>query len=191
MLYCPWEGPKTGHPRPVRGRPRKQPPQDRGLRREARADSLFLPPYEHYNQEIADWATAMGLTLVDSAPRHPLECRLYGKGDKNFVYHEGHLSKASSARRNRIRTSLNGCIFLLRIGSGPSRADKFARPSASCSITWPARATGSCGWTPCWSRDDLCLTARRGPNREWQMAQEGGAGREDVEVRQCMSSLPW
>ncbi len=126
LLYCPWEGPKKtlvthaefeadlGSNLGKIGRfgiPRSQ------IR-------YFLPPYEHYNQEIVDWAKAMGLVLVNFTPGTRSNADYTGEADKNFVSSKA-IFDSILAREKKDPKGLNGFILLLHIGSGPGRGDKF------------------------------------------------------------------
>ena len=79
VLYCPWEGPK----KTLVTHAEFQADLESNLKKiegfgvERSQIRYFLPPYEYYNQEIVDWSKAMGLTVVNYHPRHPLECRLH------------------------------------------------------------------------------------------------------------------
>ena len=46
---------------------------------DARPAHYFLPPYEWYNREIADWSTELGITHRKFHARHPLERRLHDR----------------------------------------------------------------------------------------------------------------
>lgn len=126
VLYCPWEGPKKtlvshadfqsdleSNLRKIEhfGVPR---PQIR----------FFLPPYEYYNQEIVDWAKAMGLTLVNFTPGTRSNADYTGEADKNFVSSKV-IYDSIVRKEQKDPNGLNGFILLLHIGSGPGRADKF------------------------------------------------------------------
>jgi peptidoglycan/xylan/chitin deacetylase (PgdA/CDA1 family) len=127
LLYCPWEEPKKtlvthaefmsdleSNLRQIErfGIPRAQ------IR-------YFLPPYEHYNQEITDWTKAMGLTLVNFTPGTRSNADYTGEADKNFVSTKA-IFENIVRQEQRDPHGLNGFILLLHVGSGPSRADKFA-----------------------------------------------------------------
>ena len=126
LLYCPWEGPKTT----LVSQAEFQADLESNLRKIERCGvkrariCYFLPPYEHYNQQIVDWTRAVGLTLVNFTPGTRSNADYTGEAEKNFVS-----SKAifdSIVRKERQDPhGLNGFILLLHIGSGPARADKF------------------------------------------------------------------
>ena len=127
MLYCPWEGPKKtlvthaefradleSNLRKIErfGVPRRQ------IR-------YFLPPYEHYNQEIVDWAKELGLTLVNYTPGTRSNADYTGETEKNFVPSQT-IFDSIVCKERQDPNGLNGFMLLLHIGSGPGRADKFS-----------------------------------------------------------------
>ena len=126
VLYCPWEGPKKtlvthaefradleSNLRKIErfGVPRQQ------IR-------YFLPPYEHYNQEIVDWAQEMGLTLVNFTPGTRSNADYTAEAEKNFVSSKV-IFESIVAKEQQDPHGLDGFLLLVHIGSGPGRADKF------------------------------------------------------------------
>lgn len=91
-----------------------------------RNDALyFLPPYEWYNQEIADWTREQGLTLVNFTPG-TLSNADYTTPDMG----ERYISSDSIYKRimeyeKKDQNGLNGVILLIHIGTHQSRTDKF------------------------------------------------------------------
>lgn len=86
---------------------------------------FFLPPYEWYNQQIADWTKDLGLTLINFTPgtysnadyTTPDMGKRYLRSDEIYdriLSYEGTDPKG-----------LNGFILLLHIGTNPKRKDKF------------------------------------------------------------------
>jgi len=127
VLYCPWEGPK----KTLVSRGEFQADLESNLKKiegfgVRRSDiRYFLPPYEHYNQEIVDWAKAMGLTVVNFTPGTRSNADYTGEADSNFV--SSQVIFDSIARKERQDPNgLNGFILLVHLGSGPGRADKFS-----------------------------------------------------------------
>ena len=84
----------------------------------------FLPPYEYYNQEIVDWAKAMGLTVVNFTPGTRSNADYTGEADSNFVSTRT-IFDSIVAREKKDTNGLNGFMLLVHIGSGPGRTDKF------------------------------------------------------------------
>jgi endoglucanase len=90
--------------------------------REARC---FLPPYEWYNRQIADWCSALGITLVNFTPGTSSNAD-YTTPDmgSRYVSSDTLFQRILRAERNN-RSGLNGHILLLHVGAGPKRTDKF------------------------------------------------------------------
>jgi endoglucanase len=126
LLYCPWEGPK----KTLVTRAEFQADLESNLSKIERFRvkrsqiRYFLPPYEHYNQEIVDWAKAMGLTLVNLTPGTRSSADYTGEADKNFVSTKT-IYDSILRKEQQDPHGLNGFLLLLHIGSGPGRADKF------------------------------------------------------------------
>jgi endoglucanase len=84
----------------------------------------FLPPYEWYNQEIANWTIAMDLQLVNFSPGT--------RSTADYTYPEMGNSYRSNAEiyqsiLNYEKTNangLNGFMLLLHIGTDPRRTEK-------------------------------------------------------------------
>ena len=127
LLYCPWEGPK----KTLVTRAEFQSDLERNLRKmEAvgiprSAIRYFLPPYEHYNQEVVDWSKAMGLTLVNFTPGTRSNADYTGEADRNFVSSQA-IFDSIMRKERQDPDGLNGFLLLVHIGSGPGRADKFS-----------------------------------------------------------------
>jgi peptidoglycan/xylan/chitin deacetylase (PgdA/CDA1 family) len=84
----------------------------------------FLPPYEHYNREIADWTAEQGMTLINFTPGTRSNADYTGEADKNFVPSQVIFDSILKKEREDPH-GLNGFLLLLHIGAGPGRADKF------------------------------------------------------------------
>jgi peptidoglycan/xylan/chitin deacetylase (PgdA/CDA1 family) len=126
VLYCPWDGPQ----RTLVTHEQFRSDLEANLRKIERAGvqrsriRFFLPPYEHYNREIADWAKELGLTLINFTPGTRSNADYTGEADKNFVSSKV-IFDSIVAREQQVPNGLNGFILLLHIGSGPGRKDKF------------------------------------------------------------------
>lgn len=126
LLYCPWTGPKTTLVS------RQQFNEDLERNYEAlrafgvqRADApYFLPPYEWYNTEIADWTRAAGFTLICHTPGTRSNADYTEEGTPQFVSSDAIL-QSILARERRDAQGLNGFMLLLHVGAGPGRTDKF------------------------------------------------------------------
>lgn len=86
---------------------------------------FFLPPYEWYNLEIANWTKEMGLQLVNFTPGT--------RSNADYTYPEMGKSYRSTAEiyqsiieyDQKQSNGLNGFMLLLHIGTDPRRKDKF------------------------------------------------------------------
>ena len=87
--------------------------------------SLFMPPYEWYNDSISAWTSEIGLTLINFSPGTGSNAD-YTTPDMGQKYrptdwlYDSILSFESDSP-----TGLNGFYLLLHIGTHPDRNDKF------------------------------------------------------------------
>lgn len=126
LLYCPWEGPRVT----LVSRATFEADLERNLdelerfgiaRRDVR---YFLPPYEWYNAEIAEWTRGLGMTLVNYTRGTRSNADYTAEGTPQFV--PSHVIFDSIVNREREDPAgLNGFLLLLHLGAGPGRADKF------------------------------------------------------------------
>jgi endoglucanase len=86
--------------------------------------SVFMPPYEWYNDTIAKWTKQAGLTLVNFTTGTSSNADYTTPEMKNY--------KSSQAIYDKIldyeiadKNGLNGFILLLHVGAGDKRVDKF------------------------------------------------------------------
>ena len=85
----------------------------------------FLPPYEWYNDSIANWTKEMDLQLVDFSPGT--------RSNADYTYPEMRNKYVSSdvimnsilQYEQQSTNGLNGFILLVHIGTDPRRTDKF------------------------------------------------------------------
>jgi peptidoglycan/xylan/chitin deacetylase (PgdA/CDA1 family) len=84
----------------------------------------FLPAYEHYNQQIADWSAECGLALINFTPGTRSNADYTNEADTNFVS-SATIFDSITNRERQDPNGLNGYLLLLHLGSGPGRADKF------------------------------------------------------------------
>jgi peptidoglycan/xylan/chitin deacetylase (PgdA/CDA1 family) len=126
VLYCPWEGPKKTLVTHEAFRSDLTTNLAKIERLGVKRDQIrfFLPPFEHYNQEIADWSRELGLTLVNFTPGTRSNADYTSEADKNFVPTKV-IFDSIVAKEQKDPSGLNGFILLVHIGSGPGRADKF------------------------------------------------------------------
>ncbi len=84
----------------------------------------FLPPYEHWNGEVATWTAELGLTLITFTPGTRSNADYTEETAANFV--SSRVIFESIVRRERQDPhGLDGFLLLLHIGAGPKRTDKF------------------------------------------------------------------
>lgn len=84
----------------------------------------FMPPYEWYNQDIADWAAAAGAVIVNFTPGLMTNADYSTPDMPNYrssekIYRQLLDYEASSA------SGLNGFIILVHLGVAPDRTDLF------------------------------------------------------------------
>jgi peptidoglycan/xylan/chitin deacetylase (PgdA/CDA1 family) len=84
----------------------------------------FLPPYEHYNSDIAKWTTELGLKLVNFTQGTRSNADYTEDGAANFVSSRT-IFESIIAREHQDPNELNGFLLLLHLGAGPKRTDKF------------------------------------------------------------------
>jgi peptidoglycan/xylan/chitin deacetylase (PgdA/CDA1 family) len=89
------------------------------------APRFFLPAFEHYNSEIANWSAGEGFTLVNYTPGTRSSADYTGEADRDFVSSQAIFDSILKREREGPH-GLNGFILLLHLGSGPGRTDKFA-----------------------------------------------------------------
>ena len=84
----------------------------------------FLPPYEWYNCEVADWTREAGMVLINHTPGTRSAADYTVEKSGNFV--SSQVIFDSILQQDK-RDGLNGCLLLLHLGSGPERKDKMYR----------------------------------------------------------------
>ena len=126
LLYCPWDGPKKtlvtpeGFRRDLESNLKKI--ESFGIQRNQ--IRYFLPPFEHYNEEIVRWSKDLRLILINHTPGTRSGADYTGEADKNFVPSQI-IFESILTKEQKDANGLNGFILLLHIGSGPGRTDKF------------------------------------------------------------------
>jgi len=85
----------------------------------------FLPPYEWYNNAIADWTSQEGLQLINftHGTRSNADYTFPGMG-KRYVSSET-IYQSVLNYETKDPNGLNGFILLFHIGTDPRRTDKF------------------------------------------------------------------
>lgn len=125
LLYCAWEKPA----RTLVTRDQFRADLEANLHELRQFGALrsqtryFLPPYEHYNRQIADWTAEAGLTLINFTAGTRSNADYTSEAETNFVSSEKIFT--SIIAREQQPDGLNGFLLLLHIGAGPGRADKF------------------------------------------------------------------
>jgi peptidoglycan/xylan/chitin deacetylase (PgdA/CDA1 family) len=84
----------------------------------------FLPPYEWYNDSIAEWTKELGLQLINYTPG-TLSHGDYTTPDMKNYRNSGTLDQSIINFEKNSSSGLNGFILLMHIGTDPKRTDKF------------------------------------------------------------------
>lgn len=126
LLYCPWTSPKTTlvTQDEFRSDLEANLKKIEGFGIQRTNVRYFLPPYEHYNDEISRWTAEMKMQLINFTPGTRSHADYTGEADKNFVSSQTIFDGIVKKEREDPH-GLNGFILLLHIGSGPGRSDKF------------------------------------------------------------------
>lgn len=83
----------------------------------------FLPPYEWYNDTIAQWTKEAGLTLINYTPGTLSHADYTTPSVKNYRSSETILQSIYNYEEDK-PAGLNGFLLLMHIGAGPERTDK-------------------------------------------------------------------
>lgn len=81
----------------------------------------FMPPYEWYNQEISNWAEAMGVQIVNFTPGTTSNADYTTPDMKNYLSSETIYNNILAYEE---KNGLNGFLLLIHIGTDPKRTDK-------------------------------------------------------------------
>jgi peptidoglycan/xylan/chitin deacetylase (PgdA/CDA1 family) len=81
---------------------------------------FFIPPYEHYTPEIAQWAEQDGMVLVNYTPGTRSNADYMEDDDPKFVPAEVMVRSIYKVEETA-PDGLNGFMLLMHIGSGPKR----------------------------------------------------------------------
>ena len=81
---------------------------------------FFLPPYEHYTEEIARWAGEEGLKLFDHTPGTRSHTDYMEDQDPHFQSAASIFDSIVKAEQNDPH-GLNGYLLLMHLGAGPKR----------------------------------------------------------------------
>ncbi|MGB9691783.1 MAG: polysaccharide deacetylase family protein [Candidatus Sumerlaeaceae bacterium] len=81
---------------------------------------LFIPPYEHYTEEIAQWTRERGMLLINFTPGTRSNADYMEDSDKNFVS-APEIVKSILRKEETDPDGLNGFLLLMHVGAGPGR----------------------------------------------------------------------
>jgi endoglucanase len=87
---------------------------------------FFLPPFEWYNQAVADWSKRLGLTLVNFTPGTSSNADYTTPGMGASYRSSGAILKKIFTYESAMPAGLNGHILLMHIGTDPARTDKLS-----------------------------------------------------------------
>jgi peptidoglycan/xylan/chitin deacetylase (PgdA/CDA1 family) len=83
----------------------------------------FLPPYEHWNADIAAWTAELGLQLINFTPGTRSNADYTEDAAPGFVSSRT-IFESIVRHERRDPDGLSGFLLLLHIGAGPRRTDK-------------------------------------------------------------------
>lgn len=81
---------------------------------------FFIPPYEHYTPEIAEWCAKRGVVLMNYSPGARSHADYMEDDDAKYVTSE-EMVKSVLKKEESDPDGLNGYILLMHIGAGPKR----------------------------------------------------------------------
>jgi peptidoglycan/xylan/chitin deacetylase (PgdA/CDA1 family) len=84
----------------------------------------FIPPYEWYNDTIANWTKDMGIQLINFSPGTKSTADYTFPGLANYKTSDEIYQSIIDKERND-EHGLNGFILLIHAGTDPKRTDKF------------------------------------------------------------------
>lgn len=85
---------------------------------------IFLPPYEWYNDSIAQWCSELGIQLINYSPGTKSAADYTWSGLPNYQSSEAIYQSIMNYEQNS-PLGLNGFILLLHVGTDARRTDKF------------------------------------------------------------------
>ena len=85
---------------------------------------FFLPPYEWYNDSIAEWTKELGFNLINFTPGTSSAADYTTPDMKNYRSSEEIYRSIINYEQTK-PAGLNGFILLMHIGTDPKRTDKF------------------------------------------------------------------
>jgi peptidoglycan/xylan/chitin deacetylase (PgdA/CDA1 family) len=81
---------------------------------------VFIPPYEHYTEEIAQWTKERGMLLINYTPGTRSNADYMEDNDKNFVS-SPEMVRSILEYEKKDPDGLNGFLLLMHVGAGPKR----------------------------------------------------------------------
>ncbi len=81
---------------------------------------FFIPPYEHYTEEISDWTTMKGLSLINLTRGTRSHADYMQDDDPNYVTSE-EMVQSILDFESKDPDGMNGFLLLMHIGAGPGR----------------------------------------------------------------------
>ncbi len=81
---------------------------------------FFIPPYEHFTQEISDWTAARGMVLFNFSPGTRTNADYMEDTHPNYITSE-EMVKGVMQKEENDPAGLNGFMMLVHIGAGPER----------------------------------------------------------------------
>ncbi|XVJ67048.1 MAG: polysaccharide deacetylase family protein [Lacibacter sp.] len=85
---------------------------------------IFLPPYEWYNDSIAQWCSELGIQLINYSPGTKTATDYTWPGLPNYQSSEAIYQSIINFEK-KSASGLNGFILLLHVGTDARRTDKF------------------------------------------------------------------
>ncbi len=85
---------------------------------------FFIPPYEHYTQEISDWTAERGMVLINLTRGTRSHADYMNDEDPNFISSED-MAKSILEYEAKDPDGLNGFLLLMHIGAGPGRTKDY------------------------------------------------------------------
>lgn len=85
----------------------------------------YLPPYEWYNQKIADWTHELGFTLLNYTPGTLSHADYTYPGLGKQYRTSAVILQSILEQEKKDPNGLNGYFLLLHLGTDPQRHDKF------------------------------------------------------------------
>lgn len=90
----------------------------------AQQANIFLPPYEWYNQTIADWTSELGMQLINFTPGTRSNADYTWPGLPNYQNSEAIYQSIIDYEKQNT-SGLNGFMLLLHVGADERRIDPF------------------------------------------------------------------